>query len=134
MIITAIVLWVVALAFILITLKNMVVRGVKTRHCTAMVQGTVTEVKEKVSRREDGITHEYTPTVQYKVDGVEYSKKFTKAYNVATYQVGQSVEIMYNPDKPAEINKVGASNTADLILLGLGVVIGLVGAGLLMFV
>ena len=127
MAIIAVVLWFVALVFIVITLNNIVVRSVKTRRCTAMVQGTITEVKEKISRREEVVSREYIPTVKYTVAGVEYSKKFTKAYNADVYTVGQSVNIMYNPNKPAEINKVGASNKMDFILMGVGVLIGLVG-------
>ncbi|OPY84555.1 MAG: hypothetical protein A4E71_02605 [Smithella sp. PtaU1.Bin162] len=131
MIITAIVLWVVALAFILVTLKNILVRAVKTRRCMATVSGVISDLKEKVSRRNGVISREYIPTVSYTVDGTEYSKRFTKAYHADTYKVGQTVEIMYNPDKPAEINKKGKSNKADIVILCIGVVIGVAGIVLL---
>lgn len=137
MIIAAIVLWMVALAFILVTLKNILVRAVKARRCTATVMGTVADVKEKMrtqgrSGGHAGITTaEYIPTVAYTVDGVEYSKQFAKAYHADTYAVGQPVEIMVNPNKPSEINKKGKSNKVDVVMLGIGVVIGVAGVVLL---
>ena len=131
MIITAIVLWVVALCFILITVKNIIIRTIKIRCCTAMVNGVISDVKEKVIRREGIISKEYIPTVSYTVDGVEYSKQLAKAYHADTYAIGQTVEIMVNPQKPSEINKKGKSNKADVVMLCIGVLIGIVGIGLL---
>jgi len=133
MIITSIVLWVVALAFVFITIKNLIVRSVKMKRCTATATATITDLKEIVSRRNNVVSREYVPTIQYSVEGIEYNKKFTKAYNAETYKIGQSVEIMYNPDKPSEINKQGSSNKADIVMLCVGIVIGLVGVVLLMF-
>ena len=127
-----IVLWVVALAFILVTLKNILVRAVKMRRCTEAAVGVISDVKEKVSRRNGVISREYIPTVAYRVDGIEYSKRFTKAYHADTYVIGQTVELMVNPKKPSEINKKGTSNKADIVMLCIGVLIGVVGAVLLM--
>lgn len=132
MVITVIVLWVVALIFILVTVKNIIVRAVKMRRCTALAAGMITDLKEKVRTRNGIIeSREYIPTVSYTVDGVEYIKKFTRAYNAATYTIGQTVEIMYNPDRPSEINKKGTRNKADIVILCIGVLIGVVGMVLL---
>ena len=135
--VTTIVLWVVALAFIFITLKNILVRAIKSKRCTEEVTATITDVKEQ-SRREGhsrdhyGITtKEYVPTVAYTVDGVEYSKRFTKAYNADAYSIGQAVKIMVNPNRPSEINKKGASNKADVVMLCIGVFIAIAGAVLM---
>lgn len=135
---TAIALWVVALAFILITLKNILVRNLKTRRCTAAVTGTVVDVKEKRRTQGRGAGHvgftttEYIPTVSYTVNGAEYSRRFTPAYRADAYTVGQAVEIMVNPKKPSEINKKGTSNKADIVMLCLGAAVGVAGAVLLM--
>ena len=133
MIITAIVLWVVALAFMFVTLKNIIVRAFKNRRCTEPTNGVISEVKQKTSRREGIVTIEYIPTVSYTVDGADYSAKFTKAYHAATYTIGQAVEVMYNPDKPSEINAKGASNKSDIVLFALGILIAIIGAVLLRF-
>ena len=42
------------------------------------------------------------------------------------------MEIIANPNKPNEINKKGASNKADVVMLCIGVVIAIAGAVLLM--
>ncbi len=134
--IAAIVLWIVALAFIVITVKNIISRAFKTRRCTDAVTGTVVDVKAKTSKRGGGgytgtaIT-EYTPMVSYNVDGVEYKSRFTKAYNPDAYSPGQKIQIMYDPGNPSVINRKGASNKADLIMLFIGVVIAAIGAFLL---
>ena len=127
MIITAFVLWIVALIFVIITLKNIIVRAVKKRRCTETTDGVISDVREIVRRRNNYVTREYIPTVTYTVGGEEYSRPFTRAYHAGTYTVGQTVEIMYNPGKPAENNKKGKSNTADIVMLCIGVAIGVVG-------
>lgn len=135
--VTAIVLWVVALAFILITLKNILVRAVKRRRCTQAVTAVVTRVKEQRRTQSSGRGHaristrEYLPTVTYTVDGIEYSKRLAKAYSADTYAPGQQLEIMVNPHRPSEINNKGTSSKADLVILGIGVLIGIAGAVLL---
>jgi len=131
MIITAVVLWIVSIIFIIITLKNIIVRSVKKRRCTEVTSGVISDVKEFMSRRHNYATREYTPTVSYTVDGKEYNKAYTKAYNSGAYMVGQTVEIMYNPRKPEEINKKGKSNKADVVMLVIGVAIGLIGVVLM---
>lgn len=128
----ALVSWVVALAFIIITLKNILVRAVETRRCSMAVTGTVMSVQKKVSRvgGDDAVEStltEYIPIVSYAVSGVDYSEPFTKAYREDAYSVGQTVQVMVNPAKPSEINKKGKSNAVDLVMLVIGVLIGVVG-------
>jgi len=132
MITWAIVLWIVALTFIFIVFKNILVRAIKTRRCSETFSGVISDVKEKVSRRDGIRSREYIPTVSYTVDGVEYTKRFTKAYRADAYTIGQTVEIMVNPNKPSEINKKGSSNKADIVILWIGVLIGVAGTVLLM--
>jgi hypothetical protein len=127
MVLVAIVLWVVALAFIFVTVTNMIVRAIKARRCTAVTNGEITNIKEKVIRRNGVTSREYIPTVGYTVGSTEYTKKYKKAYVADTYTVGQTVEIVYNPKNPSEINTKCTSNKADIVMLGIGVVIGIVG-------
>lgn len=121
-------LWIVGLIFVLVTLINMIKRAIKTKRCTAPATAIITDVKEKVSRRNNIVSHEYLPTISYNVEGKQYSREYAKAYVADTYRVGQSIDIMVNPSKPAEINKMGSSNKADLVMLVIGVVIILAGA------
>lgn len=128
----SVVLWLVALIFILVTGTNMITRSIKKMRCTAVAEGTVTDIQERVRRTEGVKSREYIPFVLYSVEGVDYNKKFIKAYIGDTYKIGQKVEIQYNPNKPAEINKKGLSNKADLVILCIGIVIGLAGVVILM--
>jgi hypothetical protein len=127
-----IVLWIVALIFILVTLTNIIKRTIKKKRCTAVTEGTITDIKERIRSKEGVRSREYTPYITYSVDGVEYNKKFIKAYIGDTYKIGQKVEIMYNPKKPIEINKKGLSNKADILIMCIGVVIGVVGVVILL--
>ncbi len=124
---TVIVLWLVGVIFIFVSIISMIRRSIKTRRCTERKSATITAVKEKVQRRNDVVSREYIPTISYTVNGQEYSREFAKAYVADTYHVGQTLEIMYNPDKPTEINKQISNTKADLVMLVIGLVVILIG-------
>ena len=44
-----------------------------------------------------------------------------------TYHIGQILPILYNPQKPDDVNTIGTSNKADLVMLIIGLVIGVAG-------
>lgn len=128
-----IVLWIVGVIFLLISLISIIKRSIKTKRCTTPASAIITDVKEKVSRRNGVVSREYIPTISYNVNGKPYSREYAKAYVADTYRVGQSIEIMVNPNNPAEINKQGSSNKADLVMLVIGVVVILIGFAILAF-
>ncbi len=125
--ITAVVLLLVGVIFILVTLSNILIRTIKRKRCTETAQGIITEVVER-DRRNNGVrTREYIARVRYEAEGGVYETKLAKAYT-SSYQTGQVVDVLYNPNRPQEINKKGTSNKADLILCGIGLLIALAGA------
>ena len=128
-----IVLWIVGVIFLLISLISIIKRSIKTKRCTTHASAIITDVKEKVSRRNGVVSREYIPTISYNVNGKPYSREYAKAYVADTYRVGQPIEIMVNPNNPAEINKQGSSNKADLVMLVIGVVVILIGFAILAF-
>ncbi len=128
-----IVLWIVGVIFLLISLISIIKRSIKTKRCTTPASAIITDVKEKVSRRNGVVSREYIPTISYNVNGKPYSREYAKAYVADTYRVGQPIEIMVNPNNPAEINKQGSSNKADLVMLVIGVVVILIGFAFLAF-
>ena len=130
MILTAVILWLVALIFLIIIIKNVLSRATKKKRCTATTDAVIKDVKERFITL---MTTEYIPVISYTVDGNEYTCKFTKAYVPDTYQVGQSIEIQYNPQKPKEINAKGDSNKSDYVFLAITVVLGIIGYVLLRF-
>ncbi|MPM36058.1 hypothetical protein SDC9_82653 [bioreactor metagenome] len=121
------VLWIIALCFILIAGSRLIKRKIKTNRCTASTTAEVTEVKERVMRRNGVITREYVPTISYIIDGTTYSRKYAKGYRGDEYQVGQTIDIQYNPNNPEKINTLGMSNQADKVMLIIGIVIGVTG-------
>ena len=121
------VLWIIALCFILVTGSRLIKRKIETTRCTASTTAKVTEVKEKVMRRNGVITREYVPTISYIIDGTTYSRKYAKGYQGDTYQVGQTIDIQYNPNNPEELNTLGMNNRADKVMLIIGIVIGIIG-------
>ena len=121
------VLWIVALCFILVTGSRLIKRKIKTNRCTVSTTAEVTEVKERVMRRNGVITREYVPTISYIIDGTTYSRKYAKGYRGDEYQVGQTIDIQYNPNNPEEVNTLGTSNQADKAMLIIGIVIGVLG-------
>ena len=121
------VLWIIALCFILVTGSRLIKRNIKTKHCTTFTTAEITEVKERVMRRNGVITREYVPTISYIIDGTTYSRKYAKGYRGDEYQVGQTIDIQYNPNNPEEINTLGTSNQSDKIMLIIGIVIGVIG-------
>ena len=127
-----IVLWIVGVIFLLVSLINIIKRSIKTKRCTQPVSALITDTKEKVSRRNNIVSREFIPTISYNVNGKPFSRQYAKAYVADTYRVGQAIDIMVNPNNPAEINKAGSSNKADLVMLVIGVVIIVIGAVLLL--
>jgi len=127
-----IVLWIVGVIFLLVSVINIIRRAIKTKRCTSPATAVITDIKEKVSRRNNIESHEYIPTVSYTLNGQQYSREFAKAYVADTYRVGQTIEVMVNPNKPTEVNKTGSSNKADLVMMVIGVVIIIIGAVMLM--
>ena len=130
MILTAVILWLVAFIFLIMIVKNVISRATKKKRCTASTNAIIKEVKDRFVSI---FTREYTPIISYTVDENEYICKFTKAYVPEMYQVGQSIEIQYNPKKPNEINTKGDSNKSDLVFLIITIVLGIIGYVLLRF-
>ncbi len=130
MILTAVILWLVAFIFLIMIVKNVISRATKKKRCTASTNAIIKEVKDRFVSI---FTREYTPIISYTVDGHEAICKFTKAYVPEMYQVGQSIEIQYNPKKPNEVNTKGDSNKSDLVFLIITIVLGIIGYVLLRF-
>jgi hypothetical protein len=127
-----IVLWIVGVIFLLVSVINIIRRAIKTKRCTSPATAVITDIKEMVSRRNNIESHEYIPTVSYTLNGQQYSREFAKAYVADTYRIGQTIEVMVNPNKPTEINKTGSSNKADLVMIVIGIVTVIIGAVILM--
>ena len=121
------VLWIVALCFIVVTTIRLLKRRAQMKSCTASTTAVVTEIKEKIIRQDGVTTREYVPVISYTIDGTNYARKYTKAYQGDVYQIGQTLDIQYNPRNPEKVNTLGASNKADKVMLIIGIAAGVIG-------
>lgn len=98
--------------------------------------GTVVEVSSYVDRdtsrrngrRRTTETTMYRPVVEFSVNGQQY--RFTSKVSTSDpWTVGDTVEVVYNPDNPNDAAITGASGWVPWLLGGLGLVFGLVFGG-----
>lgn len=99
--------------------------GLKER-CTGEATGTVVKIIEEVDSSDDSTSYTYYPVIEYKAGEQNVSKKSDIGSNPSKYQVGEKVEILYNPNKIDEYIIKG-DNTFGI----LGIVFIVVGAVLL---
>lgn len=96
------------------------------------VQGTITELNyHKSSKKSGGV---YYPTVQFTArDGQPYTVASNSGSNPAAYEIGESVQIYYNPEDPTDILLPDFFSLwgVSLILGGIGLVFTLIGGSVL---
>lgn len=80
------------------------------RKYSATVQGTVTAAKCSPSQKK----YNCALTVSYSVAGTKYSAQVSKSSSEA-YQVGDSIELHYQPSDPKQVSTESASMIALLI-------------------
>ena len=73
------------------------------KRCTEETVGTVVElIRERDSDSTTDHTYTYFPVIEYKVGDQTISQKSRSGQNPPKYQVGQQVEIYYNPNNVEE--------------------------------
>ena len=85
----------------------------KYDRCTETTTGIV--IKNVIN--DDGA---YAPIFRYEVDGQEYEDKSSFSTKPAKYDVGEEVEVHYNPDKPKEYYVDKALIIVQVILYAIG--------------
>jgi hypothetical protein len=122
-----------ALIFLAIGVRGIIKRRGLMERCSAEVTGKVDSFERKESSSSDddddddtrSINYTYYPVFSYQVAG----KQFVKRSNVGTghprFDVGQSVEVSYNPDNPDEylILDDRSSKMINYVFAGFGVLI-----------
>lgn len=120
------VIWgIVLLAFGVISIIKELKRSAR---CTEHTPGYVVDVIKDQRINDDGNKtkrYSYTPVFEYMIDG----KTFRSQSNVSTgdkyeYKIGDSVNILYNPQQPDEFLIKGKSKKSGI---GFGVVLTLLG-------
>ena len=91
------------------------------KRCTEETIGTVVEVIcERDSNTTSDSTYTYYPVIEYQVGDRTISQKSRSGQNPPKYQVGQQVEIYYNPNNVEEYIIKGDSTPK---FLGIGAII-----------
>ncbi|MEQ7128677.1 DUF3592 domain-containing protein [Actinopolymorpha sp. B11F2] len=98
------------------------------------LDGKVVELTEQTSSSSgsNGSGTAWYPTVEFTVDGETYSFQSSQGSNPPAYEVGDTVEVAYDPDDPndARLASVGAAYFVPLITGGLGIVFTPIGVTL----
>jgi len=100
----------------------------KKKNSTSAALAEVASYFTSVSSDEDGgETYSYFPVMRYYIAGKCYEQKSDTGSGKKKYEIGQKVNILYNPDNPNEFMIEGDKNTFIAavigIILGLGAII-----------
>lgn len=100
----------------------LIVLGVrKNKRCSGRTVGRITGVHEDVTTDDEGYhSYSYSPEFEYEVNGSVYRGSGGRAYSKRNkIQIGGSIDIYYNPDKPEEHYSKGGGKI--LPVLGIAV-------------
>ena len=67
------------------------------------VKGTVVEFQSYESRNNNSSTTMYTPVFEYELKGKKYTYVSTSSSNIKEYEVGERLDILVDPENPAEV-------------------------------
>lgn len=89
----------------------------KNKRCSSRIVGRITGVHEDMETDDEGYhSYSYTPEYEYEVNGKVYHGSGGRAYaKRKKIQIGGSIDIYYNPDKPDEHYTKGSGNTMQVL-------------------
>lgn len=99
---------IIALAMIYIVYSINKQENELRKRCTLQTQGVVIDIIERISTdacendSTGSITRYYVPVVKYQVFNVVYTYESRRADTGVVFQVGDMVDVCYNPRKPEE--------------------------------
>lgn len=94
------------------------------------VKATAMLVGIEAVQKPDYDQKKYRRIVKYSVDGVEYTRTETQASNLINDQIGDHLEIVYNPDRPKAF--MLEVNQKQQALRQKYIIVALCGAGILL--
>ncbi len=90
------------------------------------VMATITEIDTYRTRSNGKNKTRHDVFIEYEVDGKTYNRELN--YYTSSMYEGKEIEVMYNPDNPADAR--ADENIASIILVFMGLIFGSVGGGL----
>ena len=100
------------------------------KRCTAETMGTVINLEKEESTDSDGyISYTYYPIFEYQVGEKTISQKGRMGSSNPKYHINDTVELLYDPDKPEDFVIKGdkSSNLMGIIFIVAGVALVAVG-------
>lgn len=73
------------------------------RVCTASASAVVIDIQEQIERTDGRISKLYYPILEYWIDGKQVINRSSVGSYPCKYEMGQEVNIQYNPNKVKEI-------------------------------
>ena len=118
----------VSIGFILAGVLMIVLGSKSNKRCTSKTVGRITGIRENEETDDEGNKfYSYSPEYEYEVLGQIYNGCGSKSHKRRRQiQIGNSIEIYYNPNKPQEHYEKGGKNN------GLYFGIGLISFGLIL--
>ncbi len=127
----------IGVVFILVGLMIFRVYKHKKEVCTSLTDAIVVDMHINISTDSDG-THSktYAPVLEYNVSGYSYRNFEGTHSGTFEYEIGQHIELLYNPDNPDEfiIDNDNSSKTMAVIFIcvgslcaGIGIIAAVIG-------
>ena len=93
------------------------------KNCTEEVVATVVNMKEDISTDDDGTRYLYYPIIEYMAGREKVSVQMDSGSNPPAYSIGDTVTILYNPNKVKEFIVKGeqTTNIFSIVFMILGV-------------
>ena len=102
----------------------------KVKNYTLHTRGKVVEIVEKITwdRHRDGSPdkdYSYYPVVEYEIDGQTYVEQSLSTCQPRSYQIGQEIDIICNPNEPHKFYLQGdkTSLVVGIFFIVLGVLV-----------
>ena len=102
-----------------------------TKVCTVETTAIVVDMKEDYQIDEGVTRYTYYPIIEYSVDGRKMEQTMSSGSSTPAYRIGETITILYNPDKTTEFIVKGdkTSNILSIVFMALGgllIVLGIV--------
>ncbi|MBQ8892613.1 MAG: DUF3592 domain-containing protein [Bacilli bacterium] len=93
------------------------------KNCTVETEAVVVGMKQEDSTDDVGTSYVYYPIIEYDADGKAIRVTMDKGSSNPTYNVGDKLTILYNPNKTNEFIVKGdmSSNIFTILLIAMGV-------------
>ena len=97
--------------------------GELVKNCTEKATATVVDMREEMDTSSETIRYIYRPVISYQAGGQTLEKELSTTSNTPAYRIGETLEILYNPNKVDEFLVSGENQNFTWILLSaLGII------------